>query len=227
MSLIVPQTAQAPTTLTIRFLSPVFGPDLTLITAVTANLLRRDGTTTSLTLSIVSATQRELIAQYQFAGGEITTTGAYYLAPLLALQGGQVSSETVALFVAGPYSAIPRLETDAWIMGTVPIPSLGPIRSTWVDVSSSITASAFAPHMALDLRTTPISVALWPAQDGDIAVFSDVFNAAAAHNFTAAAAAGQTVPVGDGTFAASATRSTNGFQLRLRYRKSSTSWLPW
>lgn len=225
--LIVPINAAAPTAITLRFLSPVFGPDLTAVTAVTAGMLRRDGSQVTLTLTIVSATSRELVAQYTFAGaGELTTTGAYYLAPHLALPGGQIASETIPLFVAGPFAAIPQLSTDAWLLATVPIPSGGAVRTGWVDVSSSIVASPYGPHMALDLRTAPISVTLWPALDGDICDLSDVYNAASSHALTLIGAAGQLVPVGDGSYAASATRSTAGFVLRLRYRASSTSWIP-
>lgn len=226
--LLVPQNAVAPTSITLRFKSPVFGPDLAGVTAVSAGLLRRDGTTATLLFTIVSAASRELVAQYTFTGaGELTTTGAYFLAPVLSVQGGQVASETVPLFVAGPYSAIPQLEQDCWLMATVPIPSLGPYRARWVDVTAPISANPFAPNHALDLRTLPLSVSLWAAQDGDIASFSDVYNSAGAHNFTLLGHAGQDVPVGNGTFAASAVYSTPGFTLRLRYRASSLSWLPW
>jgi hypothetical protein len=226
--ILVPQTAVFPTTITLHFKSPVFGPDLSTVTAVAAGLLRRDGTSTSLAFTIVSANTRELVAQYTFQGaGEITTTGAYFLAPTVAVQGGTIAAETVPVFVGGPYNAIPQLEQDCWLLATVPIPSAGPVRSTWVDVTSSIVASPFGPHMALDLRTTPISVTLWTAIDGDLATFTDVFNGAAGHNFTVIGAAGQTVPVGDGTFAASAVRNTNGFTLRLRFRKATNSWLVW
>lgn len=225
--IIVPQNAVAPTTITLTFKSPVFGPDLTTVTAITAGLLRRDGTQTSLTFTIVSATTRELIAQYTFVGGELTTTGAYYLGPLLACLGGQIPSETVALAVVGPFNAIPRLESDAWIMGTVPVQSLGPIKGTWVIIATATTASPYGPCMAVDMRTASLAVTLWSANDGDVADLSDVYVAASGVRiFTLNGAAGQGVPKGDGTFPASANFTTPGFALRLRYSKTLSAWLP-
>lgn len=223
--LIVPQGAVAPTTITLRFMSPVFGPDLTGVTAVTAGLLRRDGTTASLTFTVVTTTTRECVAQYTFAGTELTVTGAYFLAPALTVQGGTVQSETVPMFVGGPYNSIPRLEQDAWIMATVPIASLGPVRSSYRDVTGNITASPYQPIHALDLRTSAIAIVLWAGLDGDYVEFADAYGAAASHAFTLNAATGQTVAQGNGTYASSRVTSTANFVLRFRYRASSLSWV--
>lgn len=225
--LVVPLTAASPTTLTLRFLSPLFGPDLTLVTAVTTGLLRRDLSTTTLTWAIISATSRELVAQYTFSGGELTTSGAYYLAPQLAYQGGAVVSETIPLFVGSAYNSIPQLEQDAWLLATVPVPG-GAIANRWTKITTSGTASPLLPLMRADLRSGPLTVTLWPALNGDIAELVDVYNACNGTNsLTVTAATGQQVPIGNGTYASSTTRTTAGVLLRWKFDSTDNLWLPW
>lgn len=113
--LIVPSTIAAPAAFTVSFYTPALGVNLTLVTAVQFQMLRYDGTTETLTAAIVSATPTELIAQYTFAGGEITTTGAYKLAPQLAVPGGFLPAEPVTMMVTSPFSSSPKLQDQAWV----------------------------------------------------------------------------------------------------------------
>lgn len=230
--LVVPLNARAPTTFTLRILSPLFGPDLSTVSLVTAGLLRRDGSSTSVTFTIVSQTTKELVAQYTIAGGEFTTTGAHYLAPQLTLSSGVVPTETVPIYVGGPYNCTPQLSQDAWVIVTVPIPSLGPGSAThgWKSLQASqspYSCSPLSPWVALDLTTGAISAELWPARDGDSVVFCDVKNAASSHNFTLNAGADQSVPQGDGTYDDSVVYSNAGFTVRLKFRAVDGLWIPW
>ncbi len=119
----VPSTVTAPATITLTFKSPVFGPDLTNVTAVALNVLRRDGTTGSWAMTTLSATPAELIAQYQFLGTELTSTGLYFLAPELSVSSGSVAAQTVSLFVDNEFSFSPQLDDSAWVGTTVAIPA--------------------------------------------------------------------------------------------------------
>ena len=221
----VPSNVAAPTTATIAFQTPTFGVDLSTVTAVNLQVLRRDGTSATWAMSIIAATPAELIAQYEFQPGDVTVTGVYYLAPQLSVPGGVVSAETVSLFVSYPTGSTPMLETSAWIVATVPIASLGPIQNAWQVVSAAYTARPETPWVAVDLRTAPVAVTLWSATDGASVVVSDVYRAAASNNLTLVAASGQRVPVGDGTYAQTATYSTAGIVWRLKL--ASNLWLPW
>src|ERR1017187_9180862 len=100
--LIVPSTIAAPAAFTVVFYTPALGFDLTTVTAVAFQMLRRDGTMATMAASVVSKTQTELIAQYAFVGGEITTTGPYLLAPQLSVPGGFIPAETVTMMVTTP-----------------------------------------------------------------------------------------------------------------------------
>ena len=113
--LVIPSTIAAPACITVAFYTPSLGFDLTTVTGVAFQVLRHDGTTTSFAATIVSATQTELVAQYQFVGGEITTTGAYLLAPQLSVPGGFVPAETVTMVVSSPFQAAPKLTAEAWV----------------------------------------------------------------------------------------------------------------
>jgi hypothetical protein len=228
--LVVPSTILDPATLTVRFKSPIFGPDLTTVTAVVASVLRKDGTTTSWTFTIVSSTPAELVAQYAPQVGDITGTGVYYLGPQLQIPGGLVPTETIALFVGGPYNTSPQLEADAWIAATVRTPSLGPVKQAWVTVTAADSphaASPFSPWLALDLSSGAVAVTLWSGTEGDAVVLADTHHNAATHNATITAPGAQRIAVGDGTFATSVTLSTSGAIARLKYQAETQHWLLW
>lgn len=118
----VPSNITAPAAVTILFYTPALGFDLTTVTAVAFSMLRRDGTTATLTGAIVSKTQTELIAQYAFVGGEITTTGAYLLAPQLTVPGGWIPAETVTMMVTSPWMGTPKLQGQAWVVASALVP---------------------------------------------------------------------------------------------------------
>lgn len=228
--IVIPSTIAAPASITLLFKNPVFGPNLSLATEVTASVLRRDGTTASFTFTIVSATPSELVAQYTFAPGDITITGMYYLAPSLTVPGGSVPGETISMFVASPFSTQSRLQQDVWIMATTPIASLGPVRQNWTLVTpaqSPYAGHPFSPWIALDLSTGAITVTLWHGLDGDSVVISDVMHAAATHNATVNGTDGQQIPSLAGAYATSQTYSTSGFSLRLKYSTATSLWMPW
>jgi hypothetical protein len=113
--LVVPSTIAAPAAFSITFYTPALGFDLTTVTAVQFQMLRRDGTTSTLTAAIVSKTPTELLAQYAFVGGEITTTGAYLLAPQLTVPGGWIPAETVTMMVTSPWQGTPKLQGQSWV----------------------------------------------------------------------------------------------------------------
>jgi hypothetical protein len=114
----VPSTIAAPAAFSVLFYTPALGFDLTTVTAVTFQMLRRDGTTATLTVTIVSKTPTELLAQYAFVGGEITTTGAYLLAPQLTVPGGWVPAETVTMMVTNPWYGSPKLQGQSWVVAS-------------------------------------------------------------------------------------------------------------
>lgn len=222
--LFIPSTISAPSTITLVFLSPTFGVDLTTVSHVNLNVRRRDGTATVWSCTIKSSTPIELVAQYQFAGGEITSTGLYTLAPQLTVPGGTFPAMTIAAYV-GQDTA--KLEDTTWIAATSDVSSAGPVSQAWQSVTASpYAASVISPWLSLDLRTIPISVNLFPGADGNIVILSDTFNAAASHALTLNGAGSDKVPNGDGTFSGTTTRSAP-FLLRLKYSAALTSWLLW
>ncbi len=226
----VTSNVTAPTAITIVFATPVLGVDLSRVTAAHLDVLRRDGTTAVWDLTIVSATPAELIAQYTFTGGaEITSTGTYTLAPVLTVPGGSVSAEAVTLFVGPPGTLTPLLETTTWTVAEVAVDSLGPTKAEWVDVGvaeSPYQALATSPWVAVNLTGGSITALLWSGTDGDSVVLSDYLHEAGnGGSLTLIAAAGQTVPVGDGTFANSATYTSPGFVATLKM--FSGKWIPW
>lgn len=224
--LIVPSTITTPSTITIRFKSPALSFDLTTVTGVTLGVLRRDGTQTTWTMTMLSATSSELVAQYQFQGGEITGTGIYMLAPALTVSGGTISAETVSMFVASPFSTMARVEDDSNLIVTAPV-SANPPSSTWFSVAGTLAASPTAPWLAVDLRAQASSVTLWTPNDGDWVVLTDVYQPGTfALTLHANATNGGQLPVGNGTYSSSITPSS-GFQLRLKYMKSAGLWLRW
>jgi hypothetical protein len=229
--LIVPQNIGAPTTITVRFKSPAISADLTTVTAIAFNVLRRDGTTTQFIASIISATTSELVAQYAFQGaGEITSTGAYYLQPSLSVPGGEIPAETVTMFVTSPYQGQQKVETEAWLLATSLVAGQPP-RGAWqqyVAGDSPLVLSPQAPWVSLDLRGGPISATLWAPNDGDPIIIADTYAASGSSNFSLNSGdASRAIPSGLGTFAQSATYSTPGFTLRLKYYKQGGQWLLW
>ncbi len=222
----VPETITAPSTLLLVLQAPTFAVNLETVTGVSLSVVRRDGTTDTWVCAIVSATPRELIAEYAFTGGdEISGTGMYRLSPVLEVQGGSVPAESLSLFV-GP--CLPQLEATSWVVGTVAVPSLGPAQSKWVTVTgddSPYTAIATSPWLALDLSGGSIIVNLWTGADGDAVVLTDYLHGAESNPLTLVAASGQTLPVGDGSFASEVGYTASGFSLRLKLMGD--AWLPW
>jgi hypothetical protein len=228
--LIVPETITSPAGFTIIFKAPTFAVDLSTVTAAHVNVLRRDGSSDSWELELVSATPSELVAQYTFGTNEdeITSTGMYYLSPVLEVPGGNVPAETISLFVTAASQFSPKLEATSWIAATSRILSLGPVKSEWVRLTSEDSpyqAVATSPWLALDLSDAPITVTLWEGSDGDAVVLSDFFNEAGSNALTLSASGTQEVPLLDGSFGASQTYNTPGFVLRLKL--SDGLWLPW
>jgi hypothetical protein len=228
--LIVPTSIRAPGCITVNMLSPYLGADLTTVTNVVFNVVRRDGTTTSWTGVIISSTPGELIVQYPFNGTEFTSTGLYLLSPLLTLPGGTIPGQTVSLFVTNNNQLAPNVETTAFLATTVQIQTPGQAKSTWnviTTASSPVSPSPLSPWYAADLRTGPITINLWTAQDGDIFIIDDVFYEASTNNLILNGAAGQLLPNGDGTFVASKTYTSSGVVLRLKYSATESQWLSW
>jgi hypothetical protein len=224
--LIIPQNITAPQTVTLRFLSPSLGANLQTVTAASLNVLRTDGTTATWALTIVSATPSEIVCQYTFAGTELTVTGVYYLTGMLTLPGGVAQAGAIALYVTGPNRGQPRTEDSAWLVATSSVAG-AVIAQAWRFVTTSLAVTPFTPWVAADSRGGALTITLWTAQDGDAVVIADPFGAAAAHNVTVAAAAGQSVPAGVGTYGASVVLASAGFSLRLRYNAATAKWLAW
>lgn len=226
--LIIPQNIGSPSAITITINSPIFGVDLTTVTAVRLAVRRYDGSTTTWVAAIKSATSRELIAQYLFADlGEITTTGMYRIQPQLVTQAGSQPATAVAMFVSNAYSTQANTETDTWVATASEIQSAGASSNEWFlldDTASPWDASPVVPYYALDLSAGAITVNLWDAADGDVVVLSDIYGAAASHSLTLVGNGSQLVPVGNGTYAASNVYSTANFVLRLKFL--GTRWLP-
>lgn len=229
--LVVPANITAPASITLIFNNPTFGPDLTTVSAITLNVTRRDGTATTWAMTIVSSTPNQLTAQYTFTGGtEITTAGMYYLAPVLTIPGGTIPAAPISLFVSNAGNLPPQVQDQTWVTATVPVPTLGPYKVGWVNLTSAASpyaAIATSPWLALDLSTAGITVNLWAAGDGDNVVLTDYKNAAASHVLTLVANGTSKVPNGDGTFSGTTNRSTAGFSLRLKFQASAGLWLPW
>lgn len=226
----IPVTAVSPTTLTFVFKTPTFGENLTRVSSVHLNVLRRDGTSTVWNCSIVSANPGEIVFTYEFQNaGELTGTGTYYLAPIFVIPGSAVPGETVTLFVTTPFGLPQLVETSGWLAATVPIDSLGPVKNSWVRVgvsSSPYQALATSPWIAVDLSSGSVAVALWSGNDGDSVVLSDFHNQAGiGGSLILTAKNGARVPQGDGTYGASATYTAAGFVAALKLDDG--DWLPW
>lgn len=228
--IVLPASVAPPSRLTFVVMSQDFGPDLTTVAAVTLLVRRSDGTTTSWSCSIESATSGELVAQYAIQAGDITATGLYEVAPQLTIQGGAIPCFTVDLFVASTYNARPQYQARTQVAVTTAIsPDTRAVRTTWRVVTpamSSFPANALQPWIALNLSTAPISVQLWPALDGDIVAITDYLGGAATHNATILGAAGQLVPTSVGSYAAGTVLSASGFLMRMKYSASLGLWLP-
>lgn len=228
--LFVPFNIQAPAAITITFRSPVWGCDLTTVTGINLNVLRRDGSTAVWVMSQVSSTPLELVAQYVFTNtGEITTSGLYTLAPQLAVQGGILPADTISMFVATS-TAVPKLEDTAWISATSVVSTSSPIKHIWKRVTpadSPYTASPIFPWVIFDLTTAPITCTLWSANDGDMVVLDDYLFKGNINNLTLNGAAGQLVLTSSATYASSALIQNAGFNLRLKYFAGTSSWIRW
>jgi hypothetical protein len=132
--LIVPSTINAPAAITILFNTPALGVELTKVTGVTLYMLRRDGTTATLTMTVVTQTATQLVAQYAFVGTEVTTTGAYLLAPQLTVSGGFYPAETVTMMVTSPWQGTPQLQDQSWVIAASLISS-NPYIPAWQVIS--------------------------------------------------------------------------------------------
>ena len=224
--LIVPQNISAPQTLTLIFKSPSLGADLSVATTASASVLRSDGTTTSFALTIVSATPAELVCQYTPVSGDITVTGVYYLTGHIAVPGGTLLAQSIALYVTGSNSAQPRTEESAWLAATSVVPGVA-MNQKWVVVTSSVTLSPFSPWVAANSSGGAITLTLWTAQDGDSVNITDPLGQAGTHNVTLVAAAGQQVPTGVATYGSQIVLTSAGFALRLKYNAGLAKWLAW
>lgn len=240
--LIVPTNVGAPATLTVMLLAPVFAGDLTQVSALSGTLLRRDGTSTTLAFSVVSATAQRITAQYTFQGGELTTTGAYYLALTAAVPGGNLPAETITVYVTSPYATSPKLETTAWLAATVAIPAAPAASATeWVFIStgsSPYLASPVTPWIAVDASGGSVTVDIWtPANPGQFVVVAD-YKAMAAVNPIRVVASGTNSgtntpwllwdPSNPGSYTGSATiNSPSGAPQRWRPSFTKGLWLPW
>lgn len=223
--LFIPSTISAPSTITIVFLSPTFGVDLTTVSGVNLNVRRRDGTTTTWAMTIRSSTPIELVAQYQFTGGEITSTGLYTLSPQLTVPGGTFPAMTVSAFVGNDTA---KLEDTTWIAATSDVSSPGPVSQAWQSVATSpYSASVVSPWLALDLRTIPLTVNLFAGAEGNVVILADIYGAGATHALTLNGAGSDKVPSGTGTYSGSTTRAFNNFIVRLKYSAALASWLIW
>lgn len=228
--LVVPSNIGPPSTITIVFKAVNFTVDLTAVTAVTYNVTRRDGTTDTWEADIVSATPGELVSQYTFADdGEIAGTGAYSISASLAVPGGSITAATVTLFVTSPNGLQAQTEQTAWVLETVPIPSMGAYRSEWVVVGPSDSpyqAIATSPWIAVDLRTGSVEITLWEGANGDQVLTSDVFHTGSMSRYLTLTSADGLVPIGDGTFSGTAEyENSPGLIQGLKFTDG--YWFPW
>lgn len=224
--LIIPQNISAPQTLTLIFKSPSLGADLSVATTATASVMRSDGTTANYNLTIVSATPAELVCQYTPVSGDITATGVYYLTGHIAVPGGTLLAQSVAMYVTSPNSSQPRTEESAWLAATSAVSGVA-TSQRWVVVTSTGALSPFSPWVACNSTGGAMTLTLWTAQDGDSVNITDPLGQAATHNVTLVAAAGQQVPTGVGSYGGSIILSTAGFSLRLKYNAGLAKWLAW
>lgn len=228
--MIVPSNAGPPVQLTFVIKSPLFGPDLTTVTAVSILVRRSDGSTVTWAAAIASATSREIVAQYALQVGDITATGPYALAPELTLPGGTAPCFTVALFVASPFNCTPILQQDVWVAASSAIsPDTGGLASVWKVINSTnspFQASALQPWIAVDLSTAPVSVNLWSANDGDVVALTDYLGKAGTNALTINAAAGQEVPTTVGNYGSSAILTAPGVYVRMKFSKQLGLWIP-
>lgn len=222
--LIVPQSISAPATFTVTFTAPYFGVDLTSVTAVAFKMLRKDGTSTTLQGTIIFSVPGELVVQYQFSGGEITSTGLYYLTPMLSVPGGQIPATSIALMVQANNLLAPVLEDSAWIAATSPVNG-APSKLTWNVVTpgvSPLLGLALSPWFACDLRTGNCSVQLWVANDGDNLFVSDAYVVAGANQVTLLAGTPQGFLPGGGSFLV-----PSSYPFRMKYSTALGGWVRW
>lgn len=228
--LVLPSNVAPPSRLTLFVESQDFGPDLTTVAAVTLLVRRGDGTTTSWTCSIESATSGELVAQYAIQAGDITSTGLYELAPQLTIQGGAIPCFAVDLFVATTYNARAQYQARTNVAVTTALsPDSRAIRTTWRRITpamSPFAANPLQPWLALDLSSGPITVNLWPALDGDIVAITDYLGGAHTNPLTLVGAAGQLVPTSIGNYAGSCLLTAAGFLARMKFSGDLGLWLP-
>lgn len=223
--LTVPLNVGPPTSIQITFQSPVFGPDLTTVTAISLNVVRRDGTTTSWACEILSSTARELVARYTFTGsGELTTSGAYILGPQLTLPGGAVPAESIALFVSSNNAVQPQTETNAWVLATSSVAGNN-TRFDWAGpYSVPVSANPLFPYVLLDQRSGTVGVTLWAGTGGDPLTLFDAYDSG--NNFTLTPTGGQAIYLAGVSHTGSVSVSgTLGQECRLKYSKALNAWM--
>lgn len=113
------------------------------------------------------------------------------------------------------------------------ITTLNFLRPAWVSVNadnSPFTASRMSPYLALIFPGTgTLSVILWPGQDGDTVVLSDIIGIASnTDNLILTAADGELIEAsGGGGFGNEQGFAAAGMTVRLKFRVSDRSWLLW
>jgi hypothetical protein len=222
--LTVPLNVGPPTSIQITLQSPVFGPDLTTVTAVNLGVVRRDGTTATWACEILSATTRELVVRYTFSGTELTSTGAFILGPQLTLPGGVVPAESVVLFVSSANAVQPQTETDAWVLATSSVAG-NATRFDWSGpYTAPIAANPLFPFVLLDQRSGTVGVTLWQGTGGDPLTLFDPY--AAGHNFSLTPTGGQAVYYkGAITTGATAISGLDGPLCEIKFSKNLNAWM--
>lgn len=167
--LLIPTDIVAPAALTLVIVRGPFEGDLSTVAAVDCVMRRQNGTTQALAFTIVSAVPGELVAQYVFAGGEIDGTGPYELSPSLAVPGGSLPVEAVAMFVQTPWSGPPTLRAVTRLASTVGVPPA--TRNLFLTVANGPALGA-AQAVGLpigQLAFVQSRTTLWSYQPGDSA----------------------------------------------------------
>lgn len=226
--IVVPSDVTAPTTLTIAFKSlSLYGVDATTVTGVTLNMTRRDGTTATLTCTIVAAVPDELTVQYTFVGTEVTSTGIYYLAPRLTVPGGTLSGSEITMSVVPPSAATPVLNAASSILYDTPLVASPLVSHTWHLIAASATLGRFANNwVLLDTRGGSYTLSLWAAVDGDTCIIVDVYAAAASNPFTLHANGSQQI-FSAGSGSTNLVVSSNGAAVRLKFSQALGAWIQW
>lgn len=230
---VVPNTAGPGAYLTLRVRSPVYGVDLTTVTALSTGMLRNDGSSATLQWSIMGSTAEELLAQYAFQGNEFTGTGLYRLYPQLSVPGGTVETYSLGMLVSAPHLlSQPVNEEVTWLAVSSKVaPTSAAVSQAWTlydaAVQGAYTLSPFQPWVKTKSAAGALALTLWAPNDGDIVILNDYLATAGAHSQTLIASAGTQIPTGLGTYGPSNVNSTPGLIQRLKWHKSDSLWTAW